>query len=93
MITYLKDEYGNEYHLDELVEKLMKQGMTKEKAIENYHEIKEFVQGTCAEGVPIIPISAQQGANIDILIEKYRNFFTRFEKEKEAFRENYKIEI
>ncbi|MBE6486334.1 MAG: translation initiation factor IF-2 subunit gamma [Methanosphaera stadtmanae] len=43
--------------------------VTKEKAIENYHEIKEFVQGTCAEGVPIIPISAQQGANIDILIE------------------------
>lgn len=30
----VKDEYGNEYRLDELVEKLMKQGMTKEKAIE-----------------------------------------------------------
>lgn len=43
--------------------------VTKEKAIENYHEIKDFVKGTCAEGVPIIPISAQQGANIDILIE------------------------
>ncbi len=41
----------------------------KEKAIENYEQIKEFVKGTCAEGVPIIPISAQQGANIDILIE------------------------
>lgn len=41
----------------------------KEKAIENYYEIKEFVKGTCADGVPIIPISAQQGANIDVLIE------------------------
>lgn len=30
----VKDEYGNEYRLDELVEKLMDQGMTKEKAIE-----------------------------------------------------------
>lgn len=41
----------------------------KEKAIENYYEIKEFIKGTCADGVPIIPISAQQGANIDVLIE------------------------
>jgi translation initiation factor 2 subunit 3 len=41
----------------------------KERAIESYNEIKEFVKGTCAENAPIIPISAQQGANIDILIE------------------------
>ncbi len=41
----------------------------KEKALENYKQIKEFVKGTCADGVPIIPISAQQGANIDVLIE------------------------
>jgi translation initiation factor 2 subunit 3 len=43
--------------------------VSKERAIESYNEIKEFVQGTCAEDAPIIPISAQQGANIDILIE------------------------
>ncbi len=43
--------------------------VTKERAIESYNEIKEFVKGTCAEDAPIIPISAQQGANIDILIE------------------------
>lgn len=48
--------------------------VTKEKAIENYNEIKEFVKGTCAEGVPIIPISAQQGANIDILIETIQEY-------------------
>lgn len=41
----------------------------KERAIESYDEIKEFVKGTCAEDAPIIPVSAQQGANIDILIE------------------------
>ena len=43
--------------------------VSKERAIESYNEIKEFVQGTCAEDAPIIPVSAQQGANIDILIE------------------------
>jgi len=46
----------------------------RERAIENYHEIKEFVKGTCAEGVPIIPISAQQGANIDILIQTIQKY-------------------
>jgi translation initiation factor 2 subunit 3 len=43
--------------------------VSKERAIESYKEIKEFVKGTCAEDAPIIPVSAQQGANIDILIE------------------------
>ena len=40
-----------------------------ERAIESYNEIKEFVKGTCAEDALIIPVSAQQGANMDILIE------------------------
>lgn len=43
--------------------------VSKERAIESYNEIKEFVKGTCAEEAPIIPVSAQQGANIDILID------------------------
>ena len=43
--------------------------VSKERAIESYHEIKEFVKGTCAEDAPIIPVSAQQGANMDILID------------------------
>ncbi len=41
----------------------------KERIIENYHEIKEFIKGTIAENAPIIPISAQQKINIDALIE------------------------
>ncbi|RLI80259.1 translation initiation factor IF-2 subunit gamma [Archaeoglobales archaeon] len=41
----------------------------KERIIENYKEIKEFVKGTIAENAPIIPISAQQKVNIDALIE------------------------
>ncbi len=40
----------------------------KEKVIEHYHQIKEFVKGTVAEGAPIVPISAQQNINVDALI-------------------------
>lgn len=35
---------------------------------ENYKEIKDFVKGTIAEDAPIIPISAHQDVNIDVLI-------------------------
>ncbi len=43
--------------------------VTKERALENYKEIKEFVKGTIAENAPIIPISAQRGINVDILLK------------------------
>jgi translation initiation factor 2 subunit 3 len=42
--------------------------VSKEKVIEHYHQIKEFVKGTVAEDAPIVPISAQQNINIDALI-------------------------
>ena len=44
--------------------------VTKEQAIKNYKIIKEFVKGTFAENAPIIPISAQQGVNINKLLEE-----------------------
>ncbi|MDP2628336.1 MAG: translation initiation factor IF-2 subunit gamma [Nanoarchaeota archaeon] len=44
--------------------------VSKEKALKNYKEIKEFTKGTIAENSPIIPISAQQGVNIDKLLEE-----------------------
>ena len=43
--------------------------VSREEAIEHYLQIKEFVKGTIAENSPIIPISAQQSANLDILIQ------------------------
>ncbi len=43
--------------------------VTREQAVENYKQIKEFVKGTVAENAPIIPISANRGVNIDMLIE------------------------
>ncbi len=43
--------------------------VSKERVLENYREIKEFVKETIAENAPIIPISAQQKINIDALIQ------------------------
>lgn len=43
--------------------------VTREQALQNYKEIKEFVKGTIAENAPIIPVSANRGVNIDMLIE------------------------
>ncbi len=42
--------------------------VTKEEAIENYEQIKKFVEGTVAENAPIIPLSAQHNINIDSFI-------------------------
>tara|TARA_Y100000310_G_C20642234_1_gene794635 strand:+ start:735 stop:1949 length:1215 start_codon:yes stop_codon:yes gene_type:complete len=39
------------------------------KALENFKQIKAFVKGTVAEKAPIVPISAQHGTNIDLLIK------------------------
>jgi len=44
--------------------------VSKEQALKNYKEIKEFLKGTIAENSPIIPISAQQGINIDKILEE-----------------------
>ncbi len=43
--------------------------VSKEKALKNYQDIKNLIKGTIAENAPIIPISAQQEINIDMLIE------------------------
>ena len=44
--------------------------VTKERALENYKEIQNFVKGTIAEEAPIVPISAQHGTNIDVLLHE-----------------------
>ena len=43
--------------------------VTREEALRNYKQIKEFVKGTIAENAPIIPVSAHHDVNIDMLIE------------------------
>jgi len=44
--------------------------VSKEQAMENYNQIKEFIKGTSSENAKIIPLSAQQGINIDILLKE-----------------------
>lgn len=44
--------------------------VSKEKALENYKKIKEFVKGTIAENSPIIPVSAQQEININNIFKE-----------------------
>ena len=43
--------------------------VTKDEAIENFKEIKTFLKGTIAENSPIIPVSAQHGANLSALLK------------------------
>ncbi|MBU1199675.1 MAG: translation initiation factor IF-2 subunit gamma [Nanoarchaeota archaeon] len=43
--------------------------VSKERAMRNYDEIQAFLKGTDYEKVPIIPVSAQHGVNIDVLIQ------------------------
>jgi translation initiation factor 2 subunit 3 len=47
--------------------------VTREQALENYRQIKEFVKGTVAESAPIIPVSSQSGLNIDSVLETIQN--------------------
>jgi len=41
----------------------------RDKILENYRQIVEFVKGSVAEGAPIIPVSALHRINLDVLIE------------------------
>ena len=43
--------------------------VSEKNAIKNYEQILKFVKGTCAESAPIIPVSAHQDVNIDVLIK------------------------
>lgn len=43
--------------------------VSREKVMQNYEQIKEFLSDTSAAGAPVIPISAIHRANIDMLIQ------------------------
>jgi translation initiation factor 2 subunit 3 len=44
------------------------------RAEENYKEIKNFLKGSIAEDAPIIPVSAQQIVNIDLLVQAMQEY-------------------
>lgn len=58
--------------------------VSKERAIRNYQQIKEFLKGSKFENAPIVPISAQRGVNIDVLIKLMLDTFTVPERDPEA---------
>jgi translation initiation factor 2 subunit 3 len=56
--------------IDNIVIVQNKVDLVSEKvALSNYEQIKKFIKGTVAENAPIIPVSAHQDINIDILIK------------------------
>ncbi|MFB6310695.1 MAG: translation initiation factor IF-2 subunit gamma [Salinirussus sp.] len=53
-------------------------------ARENYEQITSFVEGTVAEDAPIVPVSAQQEVNLDLLIEAIENEIPTPERDPDA---------
>ena len=56
----------------------------REAALENRHQIEEFIEGTVAEGAPIVPVSAQQEVNIDVLIDAIEEEIPTPERDADA---------
>jgi len=60
-----------------------------EQARENYEQIQEFVAGTVAEDAPIVPISAEQEVNTDLLIDAVEREIPTPERDPDADAEMY----
>ena len=43
--------------------------VSKKEAIKSYNDIKNFLKGSIAENAPIVPVSAQHGVNVNVLIK------------------------
>ena len=55
--------------------------VSKEEAIKQYRQIREFLKGTWAENAPIIPVSALHKINIDALIESIQKYIPTPERD------------
>ena len=56
----------------------------REQAVRNHEQIEEFVEGTVAEGAPIVPTSAQQEVNMDLLIGTIEEEIPTAERDPDA---------
>ncbi|WP_302082006.1 translation initiation factor IF-2 subunit gamma [Salinibaculum rarum] len=56
----------------------------REQAEANYEQIQDFVEGTVAEGAPIVPISAQQEVNMDLLMQAIEEEIPTPERDPDA---------
>lgn len=48
--------------------------VNREAAVRNYNEIQKFIRDSIAEDAPIIPVSAQHGVNVDLLIQAMEEY-------------------
>jgi translation initiation factor 2 subunit 3 len=55
--------------------------VSRERAEESYKEIQNFLKGSIAENAPIIPVSAQQIVNIDLLIQAMQEYLPTPERD------------
>ncbi|MFA9436496.1 MAG: translation initiation factor IF-2 subunit gamma [Candidatus Bathyarchaeota archaeon] len=55
--------------------------VTLEDAEESYKDIKKFLKGSIAEDAPIIPVSAQQVVNVDLLIQAMQEYLPTPERD------------
>ena len=58
--------------------------VTKTNAVKNYRQIRAFLKETDFKDAPIIPISAQQGVNIDVLIEAIEKYIPTPKRNQKA---------
>jgi len=56
----------------------------RERAEQNYRQIEEFVAGTVAEDAPVVPVSAQQGVNMDLVIQAIEEEIPTPERDPDA---------
>ena len=55
-----------------------------DRARRNYEEIQAFIEGTVAEGAPIVPVSAGQDVNLDLLIAAIEDAIPTPERDPDA---------
>jgi len=55
-----------------------------EQARASYEQIQEFVEGTVAEDAPVVPVSAQQEVNMDLLIQAIEEEIPTPERDPDA---------
>ena len=63
---------------------------SRERALESYHEIKDFLKGSLLEDAPIVPVSAHHNRNIDLLIEAIEEIFPTPKKD---LKKNFQMNI
>ncbi|MBI2079140.1 translation initiation factor IF-2 subunit gamma [Candidatus Micrarchaeota archaeon] len=58
--------------------------VTKERALESYKEIKNFLSKSVAENAPIVPVSANFNLNIDAIVEEIEHIIPTPKRDKTA---------